>query len=196
MGRAAIAVDDLWFDVLLHGLTATSELSIIKQEVLQAHKKLVEAYWQALPINVLKNGMSFVAGLPSVVEVMQTHNYALFSEKVLEAECDSMEKLQMMQEVPYLAEWQQPNYAGAESEQIAHHANSTHTGSSETREQSQVRPAKTTGIVNQEPAAKRQKIAFSAFDHLRSYQCLGTTLCFPITADHGQQLTAACMAIS
>lgn len=62
LGRAAIAADELWYDVLLPGLTTTPELSIRKQEVLQAHKKLVEAYWQALPINVLKYGMKFVAG--------------------------------------------------------------------------------------------------------------------------------------
>ena len=35
-------------------------------------RKLAEAYWQALPVKVLKYGMTFVAGLPSVVEVMQT----------------------------------------------------------------------------------------------------------------------------
>jgi len=37
-----------------------------------------------------------------------------------------MEKLQMMQDLPYLAEWQQANCARAESEQVAHHANSTY----------------------------------------------------------------------
>ena len=164
LGRAAIAVDKSWYDVLVPGLTTTSELSIRRQEVLQAHKKLTEAYWQALPINVLKYGMKIVAGLPSVVGVMQTDQYASFSVRVLQAECDSMEKLQMMQEVPYLAEWRQANYARAESRQVAYHATSTSTESSGTIEQSQVRSAEAAGIVTQEPAAKRQKIASSAAD--------------------------------
>ncbi len=60
------------------------------------------------------------------MEVMQSHECALFSDRVLQAECDSMEKLQMMQDLPYLAEWQQANCARAESEQVAHHANSTY----------------------------------------------------------------------
>ena len=73
LGRAAIAVDKSWYDVLVPGLTATSELSIRRREVLHIIQKLAEAYWQALPINVLKYGMNFLADLPSVVEVMQTN---------------------------------------------------------------------------------------------------------------------------
>jgi hypothetical protein len=36
------------------------------------------------------------------MEVMQSHECALFSDRVLQAECDSVEKLQMMQDLPYL----------------------------------------------------------------------------------------------
>ena len=118
LGRAAIDIDSSWYDVLVPGLTSTSELSLRKQEVLQAQKKLVEAFWQALPINNLKYGNRFVAGLPHVEEVMQTNEYASFSDRVLHAECDNMEKLQMMQEVPYLAESQQANYARQGSQQV------------------------------------------------------------------------------
>lgn len=73
--------------------------------------------------------MNFVQGLPSVVKIMQMPEYALFSDKVLQAECDSMQKLQIVQEVPHLEEWKK---------QQAHHADSLHTQRSETRGQSQV----------------------------------------------------------
>ena len=164
LGRAAIDIDESWYDILVPGLTTTSKLSLRKQEVLQAHKKLVEAFWQALPVNTLKYGKKFVAGLPDVEDVMQTDEYALFSDRVLQAECDSMEKLHMMQEVPYLAQWQQANYAGQDSQQVAHHATSISTFSPRAREQSQLRSAEAAGTVSQEPAAKRQKIAHSVAD--------------------------------
>ena len=48
---------------------------------------------------------------------MHTDEYASFSDRVLQAECDSMEKLHMMQEVPYLAEWQQANHASQTPQQ-------------------------------------------------------------------------------
>ena len=48
--------------------------------------------------------MNFVQGLPSVVKIMQMPEYALFSDKVLQAEFDSMQKLQIVQEVPHLEE--------------------------------------------------------------------------------------------
>lgn len=98
-------------------------------------QKLAEAYWQALPINFLKHGMNVVIGLPSVMEVMQTDEYASFSDRVLQAECESMEKLHMMQEVPYLTEWQQANYARQESQQVARHATGISTKFSGTIEQ-------------------------------------------------------------
>ena len=166
LGRSAVAVDEAWYDVLLPGLSAKlPELSPRRQEVLHTMQELAEAYWQALPVNLLKHGENVVAGLPKVVKIMQTTEYARFSAGVLQAECDSMEKLQMMQEVPYLAEWQQANTARAESQQVAHHAStSTSTELSEAREQSHVRSAEATGIVSQEPPAKRQKIAFNAAD--------------------------------
>ncbi len=160
LGRAGIAVDESWYDVLVPGLTATSELSIRRQEVLHSMQKLAEAYWQALPVNVLKYGMNVVAGLPSVVEVMQTDQYASFSDRVLHAECDSMQKL--MQQVPCLAEWQQANYTRAVSGQVAHHATGISTRFSETIEQSQVRSAEAAGLVTQEPVAKRQRVEVHA----------------------------------
>ena len=105
-----------------------------------------------------------MAGLSNVMEVMQTDEYASFFDRVLQAECDSMKRLQMMQEVPYLAEWQQANYARQEFQQMAHHATSISTGSSRAREQSQLRSAEAAGTFSQDPAAKRQKIAHSAAD--------------------------------
>ena len=68
----------------------------------------------------------------------------------------------MMQEVPYLAEWQQANYARQESQQLAHHSDQSELW--ETRQQSQIRSAEAAEIVNQEPPTKRQKIASDAAD--------------------------------
>ncbi len=84
--------------------------------------------------------MNFVQGLPSVVKIMQMPVYALFSDKVLQAECDSMQKLQIVQEVPHLEEWkkQQAHHAGEEPQQVAHHVDSLHTQRSETRGRTQV----------------------------------------------------------
>ena len=167
LGRATVVVDKSWCDALLPGLLATpelSDLSVRRQELKDTLLKLAEAYWQALPIKVLKYDLNVVAGLPRVQEVMQTDEYASFSDSVLQAECDSMEKLHMMQEVPYLAEWQQGNYARQGSQQVAHHATSISTNSSRARQQSQLRSAEAAGIVSQEPPAKRQKIAHSVAD--------------------------------
>ena len=82
-------------------------------------------------VYTLKHGMNFVQGLPSVVKIMQ---YALFSDTVLQAECDSMQKLQIVQEVPHLEECkkQQARHAEEEPQQVAHHADSLHTQCSET----------------------------------------------------------------
>ena len=165
LGRAAVDVDEAWCDALLPGLSATTKLSglsVRRQELKDTLLKLAEAYWQALPIKALKYGLHVVAGLPRVQEVMQTDEYASFSDRVLQAECNSMEKLQMMQEVPYLAEWQQANYARQESQQLAHHSNQSELW--ETRQQSQIRSAEAAEIVNQEPPTKRQKIASDAAD--------------------------------
>ncbi|DBA81230.1 TPA: hypothetical protein ACH3X2_007043 [Trebouxia sp. C0005] len=167
LGRAAVVVNESWYYALLPGLFATAELSdlsVRRQELKNTLLNLVEAYWQALPIKVLKCDLNVVAGLPRVQEVMQTDEYASFSNRVLQAECDSMEKLQMMQEVPYLAEWQQANCARQESQQATHHASSISTDFSRAREQSQLRSTEAAEIVSQEPPAKRQKIAHSAAD--------------------------------
>ena len=165
LGRAAVDVDEAWCDALLPGLSATakqSDLSVRRTELNDTLLKLAKAFWQALPIKKLKYGLHVVAGLPRVQEVMHTDEYASFSDRVLQAECDSMEKLQMMQEVPYLAEWQQANYATPESQQVAYH--SDQSDSWEKRQQSQIRTAKAAEIVTQELVAKRQKIAHSAAD--------------------------------
>ena len=169
LGRAAVDVDEAWCDALLPGLSATakqSDLSVRRKELTDTLLKLAEAFWQALPVEKLKSGLHahVVAGLPRIQEVMQTDEYASFSDRVLQAECDSMEKLHMMHEVPYLAKWQQANYARQESQKVAHHATSGSTHFSRAREQSQLRSAEAAEIVNQEPPAKRQKIAHSAAD--------------------------------
>lgn len=77
-----------------------------------------EAYWQALPVNFLKHGMNVAVGLRTVVEVMLTDEYASFSDRIPQAEFESMESLQMMQGLPCLAERQQVNYAGQISHQV------------------------------------------------------------------------------
>lgn len=126
----------------------------------------MQAYWQAFPINISKYGMNFVQGLPSVVKIMQMPEYALFSNKVLSAksvsaECDSMQKLQIVQEVSHLGmEWkkQQAPHAEEEPQQVAHHADSLHTQCSETRGQSQVKSAEAAGVVSQEPLTQRQRV--------------------------------------
>lgn len=69
----------------------------------------------------------------------------------------------MMQELPYLADWQQANTDRAESQQGAHHE-STSTELSEARQQSQLRSAEAAGIVSQDPPAKRQRTALSVGD--------------------------------
>ena len=139
LGRAAVDVDEEWCDALLPGLSATakqSKLSVRKNELKDTLLKLGQAFWQALPVKVLKYDLNVVSGLPRVQEVMQKDEYASFSDRVLQAECDSMEQLHMMQEVPYLAKWQQANYAKQDSQQVAHHATSISTGSSRARRQS------------------------------------------------------------
>lgn len=166
LGRAAVDVDEAWCDALLPGLSATaklSDLSVRRKELKDTLLKLAEAYWQALPIKAVKYGLDVVAGLPRVQEVMQTNEYASFSDRVLKAECDSMEKLQMMQEVSYLAEWQQANYATPESQKVAHHSDQSEYW--ETRQQSQIRSAEAAEIVIEEPPTKRQKIASDAADN-------------------------------
>ena len=78
--------------------------------------------------------MNFVQGLLSIVKIMQMPEYALFCNTVLQAECDSMQKLQIVQEVPHLEEWkkQQAHRAGEEPQQVAHHVDSLHIQCSET----------------------------------------------------------------
>jgi len=61
LARAAAVVGESWCDALLPRLSASSELTERRQEILHTMQKLAEAYWQALPMKVLKYGMNFVA---------------------------------------------------------------------------------------------------------------------------------------
>ena len=69
-------------------------------------QKVAEAYWQALLFVIFNYGMTFVAGLPNVMDIIQTDHdrVALLSETALQAEYHCMKKPQMMQEVRYLVE--------------------------------------------------------------------------------------------
>ncbi|KAL0023899.1 hypothetical protein WJX79_008283 [Trebouxia sp. C0005] len=64
LGRAAVVVNESWYYALLPGLFATAELSdlsVRRQELKNTLLNLVEAYWQALPIKVLKCDLNVVA---------------------------------------------------------------------------------------------------------------------------------------
>ena len=72
--------------------------------LLQCIELFVQAYWQALPITMLKYGQDFqLKQLRAVQDVMDTDAYAVFATEVGQAELDSMEKLGL--KVPYLSEW-------------------------------------------------------------------------------------------
>ncbi len=142
-----------------------SDLPARREEVLQCIQKIAEAYWQALPINILKYGVGFVQGPPNVAKVMQTHEYDTFSTSVRQAECDSMAKLQRMDEVPHLAQWkmQQLHYAGESCRTEAYDVKQLHTESLETRvHTTQEEPAVTAEAVTQEPLPKRQRVEATA----------------------------------
>ncbi len=73
-------------------------------ETLQCIELFVQAYWQALPIKMLKYGQDFQSKqLTAVQDVMDTDAYAVFATEVGQAELDSMKKLGL--KVPYLSEW-------------------------------------------------------------------------------------------
>ena len=104
--RSTVDVESSWCNALLPGLSEMpSDLSLRRTEVLQCIQKIAEAYWQALPINVLKYGQDFVRGLPGILEVMQMPEYEVFSNRVRQAEYDSMHMLQCMDKVPHLVQW-------------------------------------------------------------------------------------------
>ncbi len=70
-------------------------------ETLQCIELFVEAFWQALPIRVLKYGPDFqLKHFTAVQDVMDTDAYAVFATEVGQAELDSMDKLGLP--VPYL----------------------------------------------------------------------------------------------
>ena len=122
--------------------------------------------------------MNFVQGLPNVLKVMRLPEYALFSEKVRQAECDSMEKLQLMQDMSYLAEWntEQATHATKESRQVAHHEGTLSTIFPETREQSHVRSAEAAEINIEAPVAKRQRLETQANEQDPEEQALQAEL--------------------
>jgi len=108
LGRAAVPVPRAWYDALLPGLTTLldtmSSLPCGVAETLQCIELSVQAYWQALPIKMLKYGQDFQPQqLTAVQDVMNTDAYAEFATEVGQAELDSMEKFGL--KVPYLSEW-------------------------------------------------------------------------------------------
>ena len=94
-----------WYNVLLPGLTSLldtmSSLPCGVAETLQCIELFVEAFWQALPIRMLKYGPDCqLKQLTAVQDVMDTDAYAVFATEVGQAELDSMDKLGL--QVPYL----------------------------------------------------------------------------------------------
>ncbi len=108
VGRADVCVPKAWYDVLLPGLTSLLSdiynLPAGEQETLQCIELFVQAFWQALPITVLKYGPEFTKKqLIGVQEVMQTSAFYEFDVSVKQAELDSMDKLGLR--APYLTKW-------------------------------------------------------------------------------------------
>jgi len=108
LGRAEVPVPRAWYNALLPGLTnfldTMSSLPCGVAETLQCIELFVQAYWQALPIRMLKYGQDFqLKQLRAVQDVMDTDAYALFATEVGQAELDSMEKIGL--KLPYLFEW-------------------------------------------------------------------------------------------
>ncbi|DBA90927.1 TPA: hypothetical protein ACH3X1_016137 [Trebouxia sp. C0004] len=104
-GRAEVPVPKAWYDALLPGLTplqdTMSSLPCGVVETLQCIELFVEAFWQALPVRMLKYGPDFqLKQLTAVQDVMDTDAYAVFATEVGQAKLDSMDKLGL--QVPYL----------------------------------------------------------------------------------------------
>lgn len=87
-----------------HQICHLGDLPFRRQEVLHCIQKVAEAYWQALPINILKYGQNFAIGLPGVLKVIQTPEYGAFSNCVRQAEYDSMHMLENVDNVPHLVD--------------------------------------------------------------------------------------------
>ena len=108
LGRAEVPVPRNWYDALLPGLTSLldtiSGLPHGVAETLQCIELFVQAFWQALPIRMLKYGRDLQSKqLTAVQDVINADAYAVFAQEVREAEFDSMTKLGL--KVPYLSEW-------------------------------------------------------------------------------------------
>jgi len=108
LGRAEVPVPRAWHNALLPGLTSVmdtiSSLPCGVAETLQCIELFVQAFWQALPIRMLKYGPDFqLKQLTAVQDVMDTDAYAVFATEVGQAELDSMYELGL--KVPYLSEW-------------------------------------------------------------------------------------------
>jgi len=85
-------------------MDTNSSLPCDVAETLQCIELFVQAFWQALPIRMLKYGPDFqLKQLTAVQGVMDTDAYAVFATEVGQAELDSMGKLGL--KVPYLSEW-------------------------------------------------------------------------------------------
>ncbi len=107
LGRAELPVPKAWYNALLPGLTplldTMSSLPCGVAKTLQCIELFVEAFWQALPIRMLKYGPDFqLKQLTAVQDVMDTDAYADFTTEVGQAELDSMDKLGL--QVPYLSD--------------------------------------------------------------------------------------------
>ena len=94
-----------WYSVLLPGLTplldTRSSLPCGVAETLQCIELFVEAFWQALPIRMLKYGPDFqLKQLTAVQDVVDIDAYAVFATEVGQAELDGMDELGL--QVPYL----------------------------------------------------------------------------------------------
>ena len=97
LGRAEVPVPRDWYNALLPGLTTLLDtmfsLPCGVAETLQCIELFVEAFWQALPIRMLKYGPDFqLKQLTAVQDVMDTDAYAVFATEVGQTELDSMDK--------------------------------------------------------------------------------------------------------
>ena len=97
LGRAEVPVPRDWYNALLPGLTTLLDtmfsLPCGVAETLQCIELFVEAFWQALPIRMLKYGPDFqLKQLTAVQDVMDTDAYAVFATEVGQTELDSMDR--------------------------------------------------------------------------------------------------------
>ncbi len=136
LGRAYIYVPEAWHNALLPGLQvlldAVLDLPYGVHETLQCIELFVQAFWQAVPIKMLKSYLNTEQTLKQTAEwskeVMATDEYGIFATNVREAELDQLESMEKLGlKVLYLNKWAQEqaslNYAAqgsaAESDEPA-----------------------------------------------------------------------------